>query len=969
MNQELEELLKLCTVKISISGKFSWGTGFFVAPGLILTCAHVVKVLNTNAKVKIRWQQQEDFIEAKVLLIKPTLDLALLQFTPPSNIDLPCVYLDETVQTGHELYCFGYPDQDFPNGCPVTAICEGFTGDLPPLIKFKLGQVRPGMSGSALLNCRTGKVCGIVKFTRDRSFDLGGGAISVKTIFTHFTDVQIQNRRFHQQNLTWYTLLSAITIARHHNREDHKNRQILLNKVRNSWIEGVLDNSLYDKARIELGLEKRFDVLELAYETPEVKSKCLPKGESIITQFDRLREGRSLLILGAPGSGKTTTLLELARVLIIRAEQDLSLPIPVVFNLASWTNPKQTLQNWIEQELYTKYQVSRALGKDWIQNQQLLLLLDGLDEVKLNFQKACIHAIKEFYQGFGETEIVVCSRFSDYENLRERFQFQVAIVLQPLTYQQVDNYLNQAGKKLETVRIAWQSDPVMQELARTPLMLSVMALAYEGLIEKLPQISLKERQDHLWEKYIERMYKRKRQNLPYSKDQLISWLGFLAQRMNHESQTIFLIERLQPSWFQDKAQRWFYFIWVALITGSTFQIAFGLTTGLLTSLSIELFTSLLMGLLFGAIIGCKKKVELFETLKWSWSWEQVWKLPVLGAIIGPALGVIFREASQLIGLSKNDLLISVIFGAQAGFIFGLVASFLRSFNGPSILRNTSPNQGIWKSATNATIFTTIFIPIIIGIAELWYSEKIFFVPVATLFSLVWLFTGGGALIQHFSIRLILQLGNLSPMNYAAFLSYGTDLMYIQQIGGGYTFIHKFLQEKFASKYHILKSSSDNLEKNRNYKLFLLTCPLIILLLIGIQLPSSLYSMRVVSDQAIAMTPNIKKGDYLLVDKLSYRLEKPDVGDMIVFSATNAFKQKGFNTGIRRIVGIPGEKVRIRNRNCNNELQKVPAMHYMVSGDNIDYKDCSTYGGIIPKSKLIGRVVLRYWPLKRFRFVN
>ncbi len=51
------------------------------------------------------------------------------------------------------------------NNRPATFHCEGFTGDEPGLIKFALRQVRPGMSGAPLLNQRTGKVCGIVKFT------------------------------------------------------------------------------------------------------------------------------------------------------------------------------------------------------------------------------------------------------------------------------------------------------------------------------------------------------------------------------------------------------------------------------------------------------------------------------------------------------------------------------------------------------------------------------------------------------------------------------------------------------------------------------------------------------------------------------------------------------------------------------------------------------------------------------------
>jgi hypothetical protein len=45
------------------------------------------------------------------------------------------------------------------------------------------------MSGAPLLNQRTGKVCGIVKFTRDRSFDLGGGAVPTSVILAQFPEL------------------------------------------------------------------------------------------------------------------------------------------------------------------------------------------------------------------------------------------------------------------------------------------------------------------------------------------------------------------------------------------------------------------------------------------------------------------------------------------------------------------------------------------------------------------------------------------------------------------------------------------------------------------------------------------------------------------------------------------------------------------------------------------------------------
>lgn len=196
---QLEDLLQQCTVKLILPRQGGWGTGFFVTPEQILTCVHVVQEI--EQPIQVHWQKRE--LEAVVKWLSPEpFDLALLRVTLPTAVDPPCVYLDEEIRSRDPLYLFGYSD-DFPSGCPVTFNCDGLTGDEPKLIKFALGQVRPGMSGSPLLNQRTGKVCGVVKFTRDRSSNLGGGAIPAEVILAQLPDLVKQQRLFHQRDRRW----------------------------------------------------------------------------------------------------------------------------------------------------------------------------------------------------------------------------------------------------------------------------------------------------------------------------------------------------------------------------------------------------------------------------------------------------------------------------------------------------------------------------------------------------------------------------------------------------------------------------------------------------------------------------------------------------------------------------------------------------------------------------------------------
>src|SRR5260370_4815921 len=73
-----------------------------------------------------------------------------------------------------------------------------------------------------------------------------------------------------------------------------------------------------------------------------------------------------LLILGEPGSGKTTTLLDLARTLLERARDDIRERVPIIVNLSSWKK-KQPLAEWIRGVLSEKYRVARKIARCWPQ--------------------------------------------------------------------------------------------------------------------------------------------------------------------------------------------------------------------------------------------------------------------------------------------------------------------------------------------------------------------------------------------------------------------------------------------------------------------------------------------------------------------------------------------------------------------------------------------------------------------------
>jgi predicted NACHT family NTPase len=84
--------------------------------------------------------------------------------------------------------------------------------------------------------------------------------------------------------------------------------------------------------------------------------------------FDHKAIVGKLLILGDPGAGKTTTLMELAEALIARAENQPDHPIPVLFDLASWKDSRQSLKDWMVAELSKYGFKQKRLEIDGLQN-------------------------------------------------------------------------------------------------------------------------------------------------------------------------------------------------------------------------------------------------------------------------------------------------------------------------------------------------------------------------------------------------------------------------------------------------------------------------------------------------------------------------------------------------------------------------------------------------------------------------
>ncbi len=132
----------------------------------------------------------------------------------------------------------------------------------------------------------------------------------------------------------------------------------------------------------------------------------------------------------------------------------------------------------------------------------------------------------------------------------------------------------------------------------------------------------------------------------------------------------------------------------------------------------------------------------------------------------------------------------------------------------------------------------------------------------------------------------------------------------------------------------------------------------------------------------SMVPNFSDGDYLLVDEVTYHFRQPERGEVVVFR----YPKEESVYFIKRIIGLPGEEVRVQNGRVtvfnsehpdgftlderylpggtttagNGEFQ-VPSDGYFVLGDNRPYSFDSRNWGMLQAKEVVGLVQFRLWP--------
>jgi hypothetical protein len=681
--------------------------------------------------------------------------------------------------------------------------------------------------------------------------------------------------------------------------KERRKQLILLEKVRSFWVQGVLEKAAPNGDSLRPHFHLTSDSVVQPWDgilEPAVLVERLKGWESPLALYEQ--GDRSLLILGEPGAGKTMMLLSLAEALIKRAEQEPSLPIPVVLNLVTWVKGpwvkgRGSLESWAVEELAAKYMIPRRIGREWLADDDLILLLDGFDDVPKRWRRRCALAINAFRSAHGLCGIAVCSRSKEYAATGVKLKLGTAVTLKPLTDGQIDSYLTESEDRLASLKSALERDESLRVMARNPLMLSVMSLAYDDVDPQSAELGSaaalvgaaypSTRRARLFDIYVNGMFRRQVTRTHFPAEKMTRWLSWLARQMIRFQQSPLLLEQIQPSWLAGRAWRWLYVTLSGLIAGLYTALLIWLLLQILSLPTPKLGSetaawlaanlgvshviaeaivlaplNLLLGLIFALLQGryfeaARTRPEQLEVSSWpyrrhiasvalvigaltlilgsihdtpqfalawataegfifaiiarfifgvsyqseirtveslGWSWPSALR----GFVVGLAVAATF-EALEIIILKDNSVTLSAIIPAVGGLVLG-------GLRGRRVEAKSRPNQGIVLSLRNSFVAATLSGLILAALAlyvrkEAYAADYALRTGILTFLIAGALF-GGGNVVKHYLVRLLLWLNKDLPWNAIRFLDEAADLIFLRKVGGGYIFIHRLLQQYFAS---------------------------------------------------------------------------------------------------------------------------------------------------------------------------
>jgi len=453
------------------------GTGFFILPGIIVTCYHNIRDFDKN--------------QNQINILSKDRNLTIKKIITPKNIKNPDLVIIEIHETDHpflpiginrlakgEIYSYGYQYRKRNyNGYPIW----GSHGDVAvwgsgiekqELIVILEANIQPGMSGSPLFSVEERKVIGIINKNNPEK---GGYAIPIRRL-EEFCNEAIKKNNLHCENFELSQYLDQISQEHMYLHFIDQKRGAL--KLEDIYVTLTLSPESLTGKRLSLDINGnlsqnmtsnfgKIDIRrDLGCPHRHYLEREIPLQELIFK--------RKVIILGDPGSGKTTLL----RHLVIRTcKKEIFInKIPVFIKLADLQKKTACIEDYLE----NSYKYFYSYLYEGLTHGKLIFFLDGFDELS----KDCYELIQREINRLASNKnhvFITCRTvafprglFSSDYNIYECIGFNAAQQRRFLK-----RWFKQNPELSSKVQIDIQRNKGTFGLSKNPLLLSLMAIIYE----------------------------------------------------------------------------------------------------------------------------------------------------------------------------------------------------------------------------------------------------------------------------------------------------------------------------------------------------------------------------------------------------------------------------------------------------------------------------------------------------------
>ncbi|TAD96960.1 MAG: NACHT domain-containing protein [Bacteroidetes bacterium] len=472
-------------------------------------------------------------------------------------------------------------------------------------------------------------------------------------------------------------------------------------------------------------------------------------------------ELKRLLILGEAGSGKTVLMLQFGLKLVELAKQNFDYPMPILLNLATWQDENQSFETWLEENLVYaagEYGTAKKYAKEMVQENNLLLLLDGLDEIPEADRKACLDKLKPYLDKLKGTNanfptLLMSCRKEDYLQIKlpKEPAMRANIQIAPLKPENIIKELEKIKPKDQTAK----AQKLLNCITEMPEIATKLKSAFEVHLSlnmahtfDFSQLTT----ENLVKAYLNQEIGKLEKEEPKAKH----YLSFLATKMKENKKGIaFELVDMQSNWVNREKEQ-----------------------------AINKFLDYLFKL--------NKKSLSEEILKFEIQ-KFIWKDFLLSIVSFLGVGIFFGfTIGTIITFSLKN---GIILGIMLGFVGGLVSIFFNLF---FIAKQNQKIYSPYKRLSAAFVSAITKQLVVFLITSLLYD--FFYLDVS--WSLYTMMLGCSFLnvtqliiIPHFFLNFILfkKDGN-TPLSYNTFLNQVSQTGIMEKDGGKWRFRHQLLME-------------------------------------------------------------------------------------------------------------------------------------------------------------------------------